>query len=324
MASERINEAAAEIARSRARRAREDASGVPDGWTNHDALGVGPVLADEQQFRLLVDAVEDYAVISLDPSGRVTDWNAGARRIKGYEAHEVLGRHFALFYPLEDIKRGKAQAELAEAREKGYFDEEGWRVRKGGDRFWARVKLVAVHDAAGNVRGFAKVTCDLTERQRAREMMTQLAKVEAQLAVAERARAEAEAAERRLLALISSMSDGYFTLDDSWRFAYVNPSLAKLLGVPGRDLVGQSFWEEVTDSIHSNFFRYLPGLLTGAPPVEFIERHGPTGRTFSVHAQRSEGQIVVFLRDVSSEQEPARGERHENPAADAPRDDVPG
>jgi PAS domain-containing protein len=99
------------------------------------------------------------------------------------------------------------------------------------------------------------------------------------------------------------MSDGYFTLDEQWRFSLVNPSLAKLLGTPGRDLVGASFWDEVTDSIHSNFFKHLPGLLTGATQVEFTEFHAPTRRWFSVRANHSGGLIVVFLRDVTAEHE---------------------
>lgn len=248
----------------------------------------------------MVDAVEDYAIISLDGSGRVTGWNEGARRIKGYEASEVLGRHFALFYPLDDITRGKAQAELAVARQAGKFEEEAWRVRKGGERFWAHVILTAVRDPAGSLRGFAKVTRDLTERERGRTAVTSLTKAESLLA-AEKAKEEAEAAERRLVTLISTMSDGYFTLDEQWRFAYVNRSLARLLGKPGHDLLGTSFWDEVTDSVHSNFFKHLPNLLTGTPPVSFTEFHEPTGRWFSVRANRSEGKIVVFLRDVTAE-----------------------
>lgn len=295
MASEHIDRAAAELARSREKRGRDERP-------RFDPTDTQPIITDEDQFRLLVAAVEDYAIITLDASGRVTSWNEGAHRIKGYEAAEVRGRHFALFYPLEDIEHGKAQAELAVARESGHFEEEGWRVRKGGERFWARVSLTVLRDSSGAVRGFVKITRDLTERERARVAVAQLADVEGQLQVAEAARAEAEQAERRLLSLVGAMSDGYFTLDEHWRFTFANPSLPRLLGMPGRDLLGASFWDEVTDSIHSKFFRYLPQLLTGQRLVEFTEQHGPTQRWFSVRAERTEHGIAVLLRDVTAEQ----------------------
>lgn len=301
MAKDDIESVAADLARTRNLRQRRMTSA--DDLPADDPTGIRRLVTDEDQFRLLVEAVEDYAIISLDASGRVTGWNEGARRIKGYEASEVLGRHFALFYPLDDIKRGKAQAELAAAREAGRFEEEAWRVRKGGERFWARVILTAVRDPAGNLRGFAKVTCDLTERERARSGAASLTRAESLLEAAEKAKLEAEGAERRLLTLISTMSDGYFTLDEQWRFAHVNASLARLLGKPGRDLIGTSFWDEVTDSVHSNFFKHLPSLLTGTPQVGFTEFHEPTGRWFSVRANRSEGKIVVVLRDETAEHE---------------------
>jgi PAS domain S-box-containing protein len=297
MANKHIDEAAAEIARSRARRAH---GAVGGGAADGDPTGLIRLVTEEDQFRALVAAVEDYAIISLDASGRVTGWNEGARRIKGYEANEVLGRHFALFYPLDDIERGKAQAELAAARAAGIFTEEGWRVRKGGEKFWAKVTLTAIRDQSGAVRGFAKVTHDLTDRERAREATAELVRVQALLESAEEARREAEAAEKRMVSLVGAMSDGYCTLDEHWRFAYVNPSFARLLGTPDRDLVGASFWNEVTDSVHSNFFKNLPKLLTGMAEVEFTEVHPPTKRRFSVRAHRSGGKIVVFLRDVTA------------------------
>lgn len=258
-------------------------------------------MVSEQRFRLLVDSITDYAIFMLDPSGRVATWNEGARRIKGYEAREVIGRHFALFYPLEDIERGKAQAELAVARTEGVFTEEGWRVRKGGERFWAKVTLTALRDESGTIRGFAKMTHDLTDRVRAREASAELARVRALLESAEEARHEAETAERRMLSLVDAMSDGYCTLDEQWRFVYANPSLARMLGAPDRDLVGASFWDEVTDSVHSNFFRQLPKLLTGTSQVEFVEQHARTGRWFAVRAHLSGDRMVVFLRDATAE-----------------------
>jgi PAS domain S-box-containing protein len=123
----------------------------------------------EEMFRLLVDAVEDYAIFLLDPEGVVTTWNAGASRIKGYAAEEVIGRHFSIFYPAEDARGGKPQRLLAAAQERGRFEDEGWRLRKDGTKFWAHVIITTVHDEAGNLRGFAKVTRDVTARKTAEE-----------------------------------------------------------------------------------------------------------------------------------------------------------
>jgi PAS domain S-box-containing protein len=118
-------------------------------------------------FGLLVDAVKDYAIIMLGPDGRVASWNPGAQRIKGYRGEEIIGRHFSCFYTDEDIERGKPERELSIAAAQGRLEDEGWRVRKDGSRFWANVIITALRDEAGGLRGFAKITRDLTEHRRA-------------------------------------------------------------------------------------------------------------------------------------------------------------
>lgn len=120
-------------------------------------------------FRLLVASVVDYAIFVLSPDGRVQTWNEGAQRIKGYAAEEIIGRHFSLFYTQEDRQDGKPMRGLGIATAAGRWEDEGWRVRKDGTRFWASVVLTALHDADGRLIGFAKVTRDLTERRRAED-----------------------------------------------------------------------------------------------------------------------------------------------------------
>ncbi|TCP08310.1 PAS domain-containing hybrid sensor histidine kinase/response regulator [Caldimonas thermodepolymerans] len=129
-----------------------------------------PPLPDEH-FRLLVDAVQDYAIFMLDPQGHVVSWNQGAQKIKGYAADEVIGRHFSLFYPPEVAAAGWPQEELRRATRDGRYEEENWRVRKDGSRFWALVVITAMRDADGRLRGFAKVTRDLSERRRQEEAL---------------------------------------------------------------------------------------------------------------------------------------------------------
>jgi PAS domain S-box-containing protein len=129
----------------------------------------------EERLRLMVEEVKDYAIFMLDAEGRVVTWNTGAQRFKGYSADEVVGDHFARFYPPEDIAAGKPQRELTTAAEQGSFAEEGWRVRKDGSRFWATVTITGLRDEAGKLRGFAKVTRDMSERRAMEEKLESLA-----------------------------------------------------------------------------------------------------------------------------------------------------
>jgi PAS domain S-box-containing protein len=132
----------------------------------------------EERFRLLVDNCKDYAIFMLDARGHVTTWNLGAERIKGYAAHEVLGRHFSLFYPDSDVRAGKCERELQQALQDGRVEDEGWRVRSDGSRFWASVVISAVHSREGRLVGFAKVTRDLTERKKAEEERLRLVQMQ--------------------------------------------------------------------------------------------------------------------------------------------------
>jgi len=125
----------------------------------------------EQRFQLFVEAVRDYAIFMLDPEGHVATWNRGAERIKGYKASDIIGSHFSRFYPEEDLRAGKPQWELKVAAKEGRFEDEGWRIRKDGSRFWANVIITAVHDETGKLIGFGKVTRDSTERMQAQRAL---------------------------------------------------------------------------------------------------------------------------------------------------------
>ncbi|MEI5999013.1 PAS domain-containing sensor histidine kinase [Paraburkholderia bengalensis] len=124
----------------------------------------------EDRYVLLIEAVTDYAIFMLDPAGNVSSWNSGAQRIKGYSHDEIIGRHFATFYTPADIAAGKPARELKIATAEGRVEDEGWRVRRDGTRFWANVIISAVRDAGGTLIGFAKVTRDMTDRRRLAEL----------------------------------------------------------------------------------------------------------------------------------------------------------
>ena len=126
----------------------------------------------EGEDRLLIQDVREYAIFQLDPRGNIVSWNAGAERLKGYRAGEIIGKHFSIFYPEEDVQRGKPDQELVEATQNGQSLDEGWRVRKDGTRFWANVVITALQDSTGQLRGFAKVTRDMTERREKEQELT--------------------------------------------------------------------------------------------------------------------------------------------------------
>jgi PAS domain S-box-containing protein len=172
--------------------------------------------------RLLVDSVDDYAIFALDPDGYILSWNAGAHRIKGYTAAEVIGKHFSIFYPREKIEEGFPQFELKEAARVGRFEDEGWRIRKDGTRFWANVVITALRDAAGHLVGYGKVTRDLTERRLAEETLRE--------------------SEERFRLMVQSVRDyAIFMLDATGHITTWNAGAERIKGYTSDEIIGKHF-----------------------------------------------------------------------------------
>jgi PAS domain S-box-containing protein len=169
------------------------------------------VRRSEARFRLMVSSVKDYAILMLDPQGLVASWNDGAQRLKGYSEQEILGRHFSTFYPPEEIATGRPDRELRRARDEGRFEDEGWRLRKDGSRFWASVIVTPMFDEAGTLTGYSKVTRDITERKRSEE---------------------------RFRLVVEAAPNAMIMVDASGRISLVNAQTEKLFGYPREELIG--------------------------------------------------------------------------------------
>ena len=185
-------------------------------------------LSEEGRYRLLVEAVTDYAIYLLDPSGIITTWNPGAQRIKGYTAHEIIGQHFSRFYTEEDRKLGLPARALQTAEREGKFEAEGWRVRKDGSRFWAYVIIDPIRAPSGEIIGFAKITRDLTERKVAEQVLHQ--------------------SEEQFRLLVQGVSDyAIYLLDPEGRVTNWNLGAQRIKGYLPNEIIGQHFSRFYTD-----------------------------------------------------------------------------
>jgi PAS domain S-box-containing protein len=175
----------------------------------------------EERLRLLIENVTDYAIFMLDPSGNIVSWNAGAERFKGYKAAEIIGKHFSVFYPREALDAGWPAHELEYATKTGRFEDEGWRLRKDGTRFWANVVITALRDRSGVLRGFSKITRDLTERREAQE--------------------ELRRSEERFRLLLEGIEDyAIIMLDQNGCVASWNAGAQRINGYTAEEIIGHS------------------------------------------------------------------------------------
>jgi PAS domain S-box-containing protein len=199
-----------------------------------------------EQYRLLVEGTRDYAILMLDTQGRIVSWNPGAQRIKGWTAEEIIGQHFSRFYPREAVERGWPDEELRRAAAEGRIEDEGWRVRKDGSMFWANVVITALRDENGILRGFGKVTRDMTERKQAEENTRRLLQEETSRKAAEASARDAEEArknERRqreqLHVTLSSIGDAVIVTDPGGVVTFMNPVAEELTGWEPEMAAGQ-------------------------------------------------------------------------------------
>ncbi|OLZ41721.1 PAS domain-containing sensor histidine kinase [Natrinema saccharevitans] len=244
----------------------------------------GALREREAAFRSLVDAVEEYAIFRLDTDGRVVSWNEGARQIKGYERATILSEHFSRFYTDADRAAGVPERNLERALENGSVEDEGWRVRADGTRFWATATITSVRDDDGTHRGYLKVTRDMTDRrERERELESELQRI------------------------LGRISDAFYAVDDEFRFTHVNDRAAELLQRSEEELLGECLWDvfpdlreidEVWDAFHA--------ALETQEPTSYELYYETLDFRVEANLYPSETGISVYFRDITERRERKR------------------
>jgi two-component system, cell cycle sensor histidine kinase and response regulator CckA len=264
----------------------------------------------EELFRIQVECVKDYAIFMLDINGYVLTWNTGAECLKGYRPEEIIGRHFSSFYPEEERNAGKPAEMLEIAVREGRAKDEGWRVRKDGSRFWADVIITALRDEAGDLRGFSKVTHDITERMRAAEDLARYQEnleetVKERTAQFEQAKSQAETASRDMENLLASSRVATLFLDQQMNIMGFTPALAAIfdlvpsdMGKSFRDFSGKLDWPSLSHDVAM--------VLGGQPFAEREVDNLEAGRcylkrVFPYRTQEGEiGGIIVTFIDITA------------------------
>ena len=216
----------------------------------------------EERFRLLVEGVKDYAIFLLNPQGYVATWNKGAERIKGYKTEEIVGQHFSKFYSKEDVERDKPGIELQVAAVEGQFEDEGWRIRKDGSRFWANVVITAVRDKGGVLVGYSKVTRDFTDRKNAEDAV--------------------QASEARFRSLFEFSPDAIVVTDQEGKISEINSQVQKSFGYERGELLGRAIEKLVPERFRHAHPRHRADYTSHA-------RTRPMGAGLELFGQRKDG-----------------------------------
>jgi len=248
----------------------------------------------EERLRLLINGTKDYAVFMLDPKGHIASWNDGARRIKGYEAEEIIGRHFSVFYTPDDIAAGKPERELETALLTGAHEQEGEHVKKGGDRIWASTLVNPIYNESGTLKGFAKITRDITERKIAEVALVN--------------------SETLLRAVVDGSTDAIIAVNAAGVIQSINTNGVKMFGYERQEVVGRNINILVPERFRGQHDQHMQKYLqTGQAniigtgrEVEGLRKDGsvfPLGLMITETTYANAPLFVGFLRDLSSRRE---------------------
>jgi PAS domain S-box-containing protein len=249
----------------------------------------------DEQFRILVNSVKDYAIFMIDPGGVIKTWNEGARHIKGYDADEIIGKHISVFYTKEDIEKGLVAQNLQTAKEKGSFEEEGWRVRKDGTVFWADVIFTACYNEQHQLAGFAKVTRDISNQKKIKDDLAQLAFMQANLF---------QSAYEKLMFHIENTPLGYIEWDNKLHIRSLSRRTEEIFGWNLQEFIesGKSGFTEVYEEDRPMAFEVTEQLLSGTLDRKNIQHRNYTkdGRViwcdwFNSVSKDKEGKVITIM-----------------------------
>ncbi|QLG49399.1 PAS domain-containing sensor histidine kinase [Natrinema halophilum] len=237
-----------------------------------------------ERFHSLVDAVEEYAIFRLDRDGHIISWNEGAREIKGYDRDEILGKSFSTFYTEEDRAAGVPEHNLEQATKAGSIEDEGWRIRKDGSRFWANVTITSIWDGDDTHRGYLKVTRDMTDRHEREQEL-----------------------ENELQRILHRISDAFYAVDEDFRFTHVNERAEDLLQYSEEELLGKNHWDVFPavageDEVRTTFQTAMNSQE--AMTIEFYDES--FGFWVEANLYPSESGVSVYFRNVTERKERER------------------
>jgi PAS domain S-box-containing protein len=245
----------------------------------------------EEMYRLMLDSIKDYAVYMLNPKGEVASWNGGAARIKGYEADEILGHHFACFYTETDRAENLPEKALQEALLNGHYDHRGWRLRRDGSQFWGNTVIMPMYDDNGALRGYSKVVCDITERKQAEDRLLE--------------------SQNQLAAVIQSAMDGVIAVDEGRRVVLFNATAERIFGIQAAEAIGKPLDRFLPERFRSAHSGHIQGFARTGVTSRAMGVAGPlrgvrsNGEEFPIEASISQVEVggkklfTAIVRDVT-------------------------
>src|ERR1700676_2568336 len=239
---------------------------------------------NEDEFRILVRSVKDYAIYMIDPEGYIQTWNEGARNIKGYESHEIIGRHISVFYNQEDIEKGIVGDNLQLTKKRGSFECEGWRVRKDGTAFWANVIFTAIYDSRKRLTGYAKVTKDITEKQKTKKNLIRLVREKT----------------KELTNVFERITDGFVAFDTNWNYVYVNKKASEIIGRSPEELIGKNLSNEFPEEMEYSFYHYFHRAMNEQRTIQIEDYYPPLQKSVQGILYPSPEGLSGYLQDISA------------------------